>query len=359
MKPKRSGVARAPGRVNLIGEHTDYQEGFCLPVAIDREVQVEWTARKDDVITVQSRAFDEIATLDPIATSSQDFPAWAAIPAAMVSVLSDHGCNRVGIDVAVESSIPIGAGLSSSAAVSIAFGMAIASAADFALGPADLARAARSAEVLATGVPCGLMDQFASVHGRAGHALFLDCRTHTVTPIAIPPDLAILVAHCGVPRLLADTEYAQRRAEVEVAATRLGVRTLRDASPEDVHNDRFARHVVSENRRTLMFVAALRRGRFKELGTHMLDSHASLRDDFRVSTPSLDSLVESFMFAGAIGARLTGAGFGGCVVAICDANDAPRVMDLTIARYLALTGLETEPFVANACGGASLLVSPN
>ena len=345
--------ARAPGRVNLIGEHTDYQDGFCLPMAIDRDVLVAWTPRTDGRIRVRSVDFDDVAEFEPGHDAAALSPSWARPAAGMAATI---GLARgVGIDAAVASTVPIGAGLSSSAAFEVAIGIALGAANDSPVIGDELALAAQRAEHLATGVPCGVMDQMASVRGRAGHALLLDCRSLSVTPVAMPADLAVVVVHCGVARTLVGSEYAERRAAVEAAARRLGVATLRDAFPESIGDDPFARHVVSENRRTLMFVAALRRGRIAELGEHLVASHASLRDDFGVSTPALDVLVDALVEAGAIGARLTGAGFGGCAVALTPAAEAEAIAERACERYRARTGHEPDPFVVRACDGAGEL----
>jgi len=343
---------RAPGRVNLIGEHTDYQDGFCLPMAIDRDVIVGWRPRTDTTITVRSLELPDAARFAIGADPTQVQPKWARPAAGMSHVLHEHAPLRAGIDAVVGSTIPIGAGLSSSAAFEVAFGLALAAADERELGGDDLALAAQRAEQESTGVPCGVMDQMASVHGRAGHALLLDCRALTITPVAIPDSLCVVVVHCGVRRVLAGTEYGDRRRAVEAAAARLGVATLRDAVPESVSDDPFARHVVSENRRTLMFVAALRRGRVDELGTLMRESHASLRHDFAVSTPELDALVDALLVEGAIGARLTGAGFGGCVVALAATDHADRLADRAAERYRAETGHEPQAFIVRATDGA-------
>jgi galactokinase len=196
------------------------------------------------------------------------------------------------------------------------------------------------------------MDQLASVFGCAGHALLLDCRTLAIEPVALPPDVAVLVVHSGVARRLEDSAYAERRAACEAAALRLGVETLRDASYDEVADDPFARHVVSENARVLDFVAALRAGDLERCGRLMDASHASLRDDFRVSTPELDVLVDALVREGAYGARLTGAGFGGCVVSLVASDTVDHVVERAAARYRSATGLAPTPLVVRAVDGA-------
>jgi galactokinase len=322
-------IARAPGRVNLIGDHTDYQDGWCLPMAIDREVRVAFAPRADATVTVASAAFEGRLEVPANGRVAAPLPSWGRTVAAVLAVLDDAGRSPVGFDATVTSTVPVGSGLSSSAAFEVALCLAAADTAGMPLAGRELARAAQEAEHRASGVPCGVMDQMASVFGRAHHALLLDCRSLEVTPIPVPAGVAVVVAHSGVPRRLAESAYAERRAACERAAARLGLATLRDASPDAVAGDPIARHVVSENARVLAFADALRHGDGRRCGRLMLASHASLRDDFGVSTPELDALVERLVDAGAFGARLTGAGFGGCAVALCPAADAARIAAAT------------------------------
>jgi len=334
--------------VNLIGDHTDYQDGLCLPVAIDREVTVAWSPRPDGKVTARSAAFDGAVTLP--ADGSERPEGWGSTIAAVLEVLHERGRRAVGFDAQIASTIPVGSGLSSSAAFEVAVALAAAAVAAFPVAGRELALAAQEAEHRATGVPCGVMDQMAAVFGVAGHALLLDCRTLDVEPVPLPSAARIVVVHSGMPRRLAASEYAQRRAACEAAAARLGLRTLRDAAPGQVGDDPIARHVVHENGRVGAFAAELRRGDLDACGRLMLASHASLRDDFRVSTPELDLLVELAMQHGALGARLTGAGFGGCIVAL-----VPAELDITAAlaaRYRARTGLDASAFPVEAVGGA-------
>ena len=284
-------VARAPGRVNLIGDHTDYQGGLCLPMAIDREVRIEFEPRTDGRAVVTSDRADGVVELpaDGAATPTLVDPPWGGTVAAILQVLARLGRAPVGLDAQVTSTVPLGSGLSSSAAFEVAFALACNTVAGFDLEGRDLALAAQEAEQLASGVPCGVMDQMASVFGRAGHALLLDCRTLSIEPVPIPDDAVITVVHSGLPRRLVDSAYAQRRAACEAAAARLGIETLRDATPQQVADDPIARHVVSENARVVTFVDALRADDLAAAGEQMLASHASLRDDFEVSTLELDS----------------------------------------------------------------------
>jgi galactokinase len=310
--------------VNLIGDHTDYQEGWCLPMAIDRSVTVAASARRDGRVRATSRNFPGAVELPADGTLEPQCvePSWGRIVAATLRVVSRHGFGAAASDLDISSTVPIGSGLSSSAAFGVACVLACATAP---VGGAGLARLAQEVEHLATGVPCGVMDQVASVLGRAGHALLLDCRSLAVVPVALPEEASVVVVHSGITRRLADSDYARRRAACEAAAARLGLAALRDARLEQVADDPIARHVVSENRRVLAFVEALRAGDLSRCGALMLESHASLRDDFAVSTPELDALVERLMADGAYGARLTGAGFGGCVVSLVPAARAEPV----------------------------------
>jgi galactokinase len=346
-------VACAPGRVNLIGDHTDYQDGYCLPMAIDRKVRVAFAPRADGRVVADSG--EEPGTVDIAADGSADppavEPAWGRAVAAVVHVLAARGRRPVGFDAHVRSDVPVGAGLSSSAAFEVACTLAGAHVAGMAIAPRDLALAAQEAEHFATGVPCGVMDQMASVFGRAGHALFLDCRTLAVTALPLPADLTVTVVHSGLPRRLETSAYAQRRGACEAAAARLGIAALRDAPFADVADDPIARHVVSENARVLAFVDALREHDLERCGELMLASHASLRDDFAVSTPELDLIVELALAHGALGARLTGAGFGGCIVAITRGDLTPGIAD----DYGAETGNTATVFRVRAADGARVI----
>jgi galactokinase len=335
-----------------------YAEGFVLPMAIDREctvaVAAAATSSNAGVVTARSR---ELAGEVAVRTDASDDPRrveprWGGYVAGAVAALTARGAQVPGVDLTITSTVPAGSGLSSSSALAVALVLALADAAGLSLGRTDAARAALDAEVRATGVPGGLMDQLASLHGRAAHAVLIDCRDLSIEPIALPDELAVLVAHSGLPRVLADSAYAERRASTEAAATRLGIRTLRDATIDQVRDDPRARHVVSENARALEFAAALRAGATGELGPLLLASHASLRDDFEVSTPELDALVDAFVTSGALGARLTGAGFGGCVVALAERSDAGRVMSGTVDGYRARTKRTTAPFPVAAVDGA-------
>jgi galactokinase len=302
--------ARAPGRVNLIGEHTDYNGGWVLPMALDLDCLVGYRPRTDgDVRVVSLDAPGEIGV-------------WAE---ALVAELALEGRRAVGIDAALASTVPIGAGLASSGALSVALGMALCNVAGLELDQVALADACRRAEERATGVPCGIMDQIVAALGRPREPLLVDCRDVTVEAVPLPDAAVVVVADSGVRRSLADGRYAERRAACERAAARLGISSLRDASPADVAGDPVARHVVTENERVHAMAAALRAGDVGMAGTVLTAGHRSLRDDFAVSTPEVEALVERLLALGAYGARLTGAGFGGCVLALGGPELAERV----------------------------------
>jgi galactokinase len=250
----------------------------------------------------------------------------------------------------VSSTVPAGSGLSSSSALAVALVLALAPGAD--PGALAQARTALDAEVRATGVPGGLMDQLVALLGEAGRALLIDFRSYETVPVPIAPSVAVLVAHCGRPRTLADTAYARRRAECEAVAADLGVTSLREATVAQVADRPRARHVVAENARVRATADALTEGDLGALGRLLTESHVSLRDDYEVSTPELDALADAFVIAGATGARLTGAGFGGCVVAVAAADRAQSVLAGTAERYLDATGIVTEPFAVRAVDGA-------
>jgi galactokinase len=345
-------VFRAPGRVNLIGDHTDYNDGFVLPLAIDLECVVR--ALPCGTVRLRSRdvAGEHELPSDGSAEPSEA-PGWSSYAAGVLRALAARGRPPAGMEAAVSSSVPVGAGLSSSAALEVSLALALCHAAGFALPPLELALACQEAEQIATGVPCGIMDQLTSIAGREGCALLIDCRSLEVEPVPLPAELAVLVVHSGVARELVDSEYAERRRECEAAAERIGVVSLRDATLAQAGADRRARHVVTENARVLEAADALARGELAALGPLLAASHRSLRDDYEVSTPELDALVDCLETAGALGARLTGAGFGGCVVALARRDDADRVAAEAESDYRARTGLEPRAYLCRASAGAS------
>src|SRR5262249_7643859 len=278
--------------------------------------------------------FDASGRHDPATVE----PAWGRFVAGALSALAERGRAPAGMDAAVASPVPVGSGLASSSALAVAVTLALAAVAELDLDAKQTARTALDGEVRATGVPGGLMDQLTALFGRRDHALLIDCRALTVDPIPLPDVYAVLVVHSGLPRTLAGSAYAERRRACEGVARRIGVPALREAPGDEVGDEPVARHVVTENARVLEFADALRRGDVSKLGPLLLESHASLRDDYAVSTPELDLAVELLVEHGAIGARLTGAGFGGCVVALVERSRAADVAAKTVARYRAHTG---------------------
>ena len=345
---------RAPGRVNLIGDHTDYNEGFVLPVAIDLSCIVRATPNEEGVVRVRWESVDdEIELAADGGTDPHDVEqVWGRYAAGVVGTLAERGRPAVGMDAVVSSTIPLGAGLSSSAALEVALGLALCDVAAFELPQLELARACQDAEQIATGVPCGIMDQLASLAGKNNHALLIDCRSLDVRPIRLPPRLAVLIVHSGVSRALVDSEYAERRESCEAMAALLGLDALRDATPELVADEPRARHVVSENARVLEAAEALSAGNVAALGPLLNESHRSLRDDFDVSTPELDALASALVDAGAVGARLTGAGFGGCVVGLASRDEADVIVETAAGRYWSQTGHQPRAFVFRAVDGA-------
>jgi galactokinase len=325
----------APGRVNLIGDHTDHTGGLVLPMAIDLGLTLRAVAGGDEVrLSSADQAGEAVVPL-----AAGDGPAhrppptgWARFVAAVVAETRADGAPVAGLRGSITTTLPLGAGLSSSAALEVAVAAALAAAAG--AGPVDalrLARRCRRAEERAVGVPCGIMDQLAVAAGVAGHALCIDCTTETWTPVPIGDDLAVFVVDSGVPRRLEATPYARLRDECVAARARLGPLTEATVAEAEALDDpvlvRRARHVITENRRVRDAVAAFAAGDPAEVGRLMDASHASLRDDLEVSVPPLDRLVARLRrVPGVHGARLTGAGFGGSVVVLADAGVDPGAL---------------------------------
>jgi galactokinase len=338
-----SGVWAAPGRVNLIGDHTDYNEGFVLPMAIDRGVVVAIRPRDDDLVRAWSLQESERASFTLRDVTEGQPPGWGAYIAATAWALRHDGVDIGGFDLVLDGTVPVGSGLASSAAVECATALGLNDLQQSHLDRPSLALAARRGEVEIVGVPVGVMDQMAALCCRAGHALFLDTRTLSVEHVPFelaPAGLVLLVIDVRSPRRLVRGEYASRRVDCELAAGGLGVRSLRDVDMADVEtgsleprNRRRARHVVSENQRVLDVASLLRQGRHAEIGALLTASHTSLRDDYEVSTPELDAAVEASLAGGALGARMTGAGFGGCAIALVPAGRAGDVRRSITDRF--------------------------
>jgi galactokinase len=344
---------RSPGRVNLIGEHTDYNDGFVLPLALEREVRVLAAPRGDGLLrlaSAQTPGPPVEVVLEGLAPGAVE--GWAAYVAGTAWALQGHGVDLVGADVLVDGDVPRGAGLSSSAALECASAGALLALAGAELPLVEVALLAQRAENDFVGMPCGVMDQFASTHGRAGALLLLD--TRSLEARTIPFDLAaeglrLVVIDTRAPHRLVDGEYAARRASCEQAAVLLGVPALRDVDDlgsamsrlDDDVLQRRVRHVVTENARVLDVVALLESGDVRAIGPLLTASHESLRDDYEVSCPELDVAVEAALSAGAHGARMTGGGFGGSAIALVEASGVDALRR-DVAAAFASAGF-TEP----------------
>jgi galactokinase len=339
--PRPRSTWSAPGRLNLIGEHTDYNDGYVLPLALPYATTASVSARDDGVLSVRSvqRGAADLPVAD-LAPGSVD--GWAAYVAGVVWALREAGHDVAGgFDVAVDGSVPEGAGLSSSAALECSVAAALADLLDLGVDRAGLARLAQRAENDFVGMPSGVMDQMASMLCTDAHALFLDCRSLATEQVPLDPaasGLAVLGVDSRTPHQLTDGAYAERRQTCEQAAAALGVPALRDASRADL--DRLdgdlrkrARHVVTENERVLETVAALRAGRVADIGPLLSASHASMRDDFEITVPRVDLIAATAELAGALGARMTGGGFGGCVLALVPVERAGAVRDAITTAY--------------------------
>jgi galactokinase len=321
---------RAPGRVNLIGEHTDYNEGFVLPFAIEAGCTAEIEARTDSLVQIISAQRPEqiCVRLDEIAPGGSG---WAGYVLGVLWTLRRRGHEVPGLAISLDSDVPVGAGLSSSAAVVCSVATAVDDLLALALSPDALLAVTRSAENDFVGAPTGGMDQLVALRATAGHALFCDMRTLATEQVPLPlGELVLLVVDTRAEHQHADGEYRRRREGCERAARMLGVQALRDieigdldaalARVDDDELRRYTRHIVTEDERVLQTVAALRAGELATLGPLLTASHESMRDDFRITGPELDAAVEALLEAGATGARMTGGGFGGCVIGLLPAG---------------------------------------
>jgi galactokinase len=346
-------IVRSPGRVNLIGEHTDYNDGWVLPAALDMGTDVAARARDDRMLRVVAPRLGagDLVSLDDLRPT--DGPEWTRYVRGSAAMVEAAGHRIPGADLLIDSDLPIGAGLSSSASLELGVAVALLSLVGATWDRDWLARLGQRVENEVVGVRSGIMDQLAVARGVAGHALLIDCRSLSAQPVPVPPQARILILDSAVPRTLAGSAYNDRRAECESALAALrvadpGLRALRDVTPEllaaekgrlkDVELRR-ARHVVTENQRVLDATAALRSGEVERFGQLMCSSHASLRDDYEVSGPELDALVEIAVKTGGVyGARLTGAGFGGCAVALVAADRARQAATSITEAYQRTTG---------------------
>jgi galactokinase len=367
-----AGVWAAPGRINLIGEHTDYSGGFALPLALPQLVLCAAAPRSDGRLLARSMQAppapalpaDSLRSAGDGGVRSSAVDGWVAYPAGVVWALRALGLDVGGLELLLDGDVPIGAGLASSAALACSVALACDDLFGLALGATRLALAAQRAENEFVGAPVGVMDQLAAMHGRPGHALFLDTRALAVEPVPIDPHaagLALLVVDTRVRHAHAGGEYAARRRDCEDAARLLG-RTLRDASLAglaclpDERLSRRARHVVTENTRVLDVVSALRLGADpRRLGPLLTASHASLRDDFEVSCAELDCAVDAALAAGAYGARMTGGGFGGCAIALVEAQAVDEVTTAVARAFAARRFARPATFLATPAAGARRL----
>jgi len=363
---------RAPGRVNLIGEHTDYNDGFVLPMAIDRETVVAGSSRADRKVRVYSLNLNEALEFDLDQPGEKRRGIWLDYIEGVARVLECRGVMLRGADLAVSSDVPLGAGLSSSAALEVSAGLALASLAGGEVGGVALALVGQQAEHVYVGTMCGIMDQFVAALGREGHALLIDCRTLEATPVPLDTSrVAVVICDTNVKHELSSSEYNVRRAECERGVKLLQVplpeiRALRDVSVEEFSRHeallpepikRRCRHVVTENERTLAAARALNDGDLDGMGRLMYASHRSLRDDYEVSCRELDVLVEIAADLGAIGARMTGGGFGGSIVNLVR-RDALDKFQSTVAReYKRATNRSPTIYISEAGAGAKEVMS--
>jgi galactokinase len=374
-----AGLVFAPGRVNLVGEHTDYNDGFVLPMAIEKGIAFAFTPRTDDVLRVHSADVPQTRDLrlaqlkhrvsvEPDRTGHRG--GWFGYVAGVAWSMLGAGMELRGADIALTGDLPMGAGLSSSAALEIGVARVLAAVASSEWDPPAMALLAQRAEREFAGVACGIMDQLVVAAAHPDHALFIDCRSLDTRDVPLPPEINVVIFDSGVSRDLAASAYNDRRASCERAAEAIRARhpeviALRDADLSmleeaqatiSADDYRRARHVILENPRPAAMSEALNAGDLRRAGRIMNDSHASLRDLYNVSTPELDLLVNSAVsVSGCYGARLTGAGFGGCVIAIADLQSTDAVIDHVIEEYRTKCGREAVPIVSRPSAGARLV----
>ena len=355
-------VARAPGRVNLIGEHVDYNDGFVLPAAIDRDVVVVAAPRMDASIRVLAVDTGEADSFTPL----ERFPraaGWISYVRGVARLLVEMGVRIPGASLAIAGDVPIGAGLSSSAALEVSVASALLALAQRTLPQLQLVELCHRAESEFAGVQCGIMDQLVSVCGAADRAVFLDCRSLEFAHLPIPAHLRLVATDSGVRRDLRNSAYNDRVKECHEAALLLGARSLRDVEPDQfaaMESElpellrRRARHVVTEIRRTSLAARALERQDMQQFGELMQESHESLRADYEVSIPELDALVEvTRVVDGVVGSRLSGAGFGGCIISVVQETAVPHFLESVPREYCNRTGRQAVVHVCRASPGAS------
>ena len=367
-------VVRAPGRVNLIGEHTDYNDGFVLPMAIDRAVWIALRATGDGQVRVHGVDVDESGEFSLGAVRDTGPPApgtvlqgWLEYLKGMAWALMDAGYELSGWEGAVVGDVPMAAGLSSSAALELATACAFAQAGDLPWDPVAMALLGQRAENRWVGVNCGIMDQMISACGRADHALLLDCRTLVGRHVPLPQGTSVIILDTSTRRGLVDSAYNERRSQCESVAAHFGVEALRDVTSAELARRagelddlalRRARHVITENERTVEAADVLAAGNAERMGELMDASHTSLRDDFEVSSEALDVMVAcARQSAGCHGARMTGAGFGGCAVALAETSAAAQLARSATKEYRKVTGHTPQAYVCTATNGAGSALS--
>lgn len=371
-QPDPVRIIRAPGRVNLIGEHTDYNDGYVFPMAIEPQLYFVCRARADDKVVVKSSLFPgsvlNLSLSDPIAAGE---PKWANYVRGPIALLLDKGVPLVGMDCLIVNTLPMGGGLSSSAAMEVGSTRAMLALAGENMDAQSVALLCQHAEQQYAGVPCGIMDQTIVSCGKAGHAMLLDCRDYSKQFFPVhPEDLAVVIVNSMVKHELSGGEYAERRAQCEQAVAHFAkinpaIKALRDVSMEQVNQAqgdlsdvvfRRARHVVGENQRCLKFAEHLQASQYEAAGQLMVASHNSLRDDYEVSVPELDYLVSSAMsIKGVYGSRMTGGGFGGCTVSLVQPRFAEQFITDIRKAYRSRYKIDAVAFATSATGGASII----
>ncbi len=357
-------LVRAPGRVNLIGEHTDYNDGFVLPIALNRATWIALSPHDSQEVHLKSLDFDESVTVPLHQKLNQD-RGWQEYLKGVVNIMSREKMMLKGWHGVVAGDVPIGAGLSSSASLELALAKAFAVAGDWKWEPQKMARLCQKAENEWVGMNCGIMDQTISALGQKGHALFLDCRSLETKQVALPDSLDVAVMDTGTRHKLVDSAYNERRSQCEEAAAFFEVVALRDLSLEKLLASekeldplvfRRARHVVCENDRVLNFINALEGGMHEKAGQLMNESHASLRNDFEVSSEALDLITNcARQTPGCYGARMTGGGFGGCGVALVDSSKSKEFSEAMETGYKASGGKNGMIYICSASEGAEAL----
>ncbi|MGF1690195.1 galactokinase [Photobacterium kagoshimensis] len=363
-----SHIIQAPGRVNLIGEHTDYNDGFVLPCAINYQTVVAAAKREDSLVRVVSVDYDNVVDefdLNQDITFQQD-KMWANYIRGVVKCLKERGFTFSGADISVSGNVPQGAGLSSSAALEVVIGQTFKVLYNLEISQAEVALNGQQAENEFVGCNCGIMDQLISAEGRENHALLIDCRSLETVPVSMPEDMSVVIINSNKKRGLVDSEYNTRRAQCEEAARIFGVPALRDVTIEqfeakaaelDEMVAKRARHVITENDRTERAARALIAHDMKLMGELMAQSHASMRDDFEITVFEIDTLVEMVknVIGDQGGVRMTGGGFGGCIVALVPPALVDEVTATIEANYEAKTDLKASIYVCQAKDGASLV----